>query len=301
MKTKEQKFIPCHIPQLPKDDLIKAAEDAVRINPVNRPRFPALDSNGPLTQVVRAVVAQPLAIAVMTTKYWGTNGVKLNVTFTEPTQPELQRKIVAYGNRWGQRANVEFRLIDTTNWQEGDVRISRKGGGYWSYLGTDIRSIPRSQQTMNLQGFSLNTSLAEYERVVVHEFGHTLGFPHEHMRKAIIARLDKEKTYAYFARNQGWDRDEVDAQVLTPLGEAHIMATPADQDSIMCYQLPGSITKDGKPIPGGPQANDNDLNFAAKIYPKAVVPTDPKRPFRIVIESESEIKVTTLESGGLLI
>jgi len=57
--------------------------------------------------------------------------------------------------------------------------------------------------------------------------------------------------------------------VLTPLAEASIMGTrESDPTSIMCYQIPGEITKDGKPIPGGRDINSTDFAFAASIYPK---------------------------------
>jgi hypothetical protein len=121
---------------------------------------------------------------------------------------------------------------------------------------------------MNLQGFSLNTPDSEYARVVRHETGHTMGFPHEHMRKELVNRIDPAKAYAYFLRTQGWDKKTVDAQVLTALADNTIMGTPPDQTSIMCYQLPGAITKDGKPIIGGLDINTTDFTFAAKIYPK---------------------------------
>src|SRR5207248_2959407 len=103
----------------------------------------------------------------------------------------------------------------------------------------------------NLQGFTMSTPESEYKRVVRHETGHTLGFPHEHMRRALVARIDPEKAYEYFERTQGWPRSVVDQQVLTPLDETSLMGTPADETSIMCYQLPGSITRDGRPIIGG--------------------------------------------------
>lgn len=147
-------------------------------------------------------------------------------------------------------------------------RISRGSEGYWSYLGTDIRLIPRNRPTMNLQGFTMNTSESEYKRVVRHETGHTLGFPHEHMRKALVERIDPAKAYEYFRRKQGWEPRMVDQQVLTPLDERSIMGTPADQTSIMCYQLPGSITRDGKPILGSMDINQTDYAFAGRIYPK---------------------------------
>jgi len=37
----------------------------------------------------------------------------------------------------------------------------------------------------------------------------------------------------------------------------------------MCCQLPGSITRDGKPIIGGADINRTDYQFAGKIYLKA--------------------------------
>ena len=36
----------------------------------------------------------------------------------------------------------------------------------------------------------------------------------------------------------------------------------------MCYQLPGDITKDGKPIVGGLDIDASDFAFAASIYAK---------------------------------
>jgi hypothetical protein len=36
----------------------------------------------------------------------------------------------------------------------------------------------------------------------------------------------------------------------------------------MCYQIPGSITKNGQPILGGLDIDPTDYAFAAKLYPK---------------------------------
>jgi hypothetical protein len=88
------------------------------------------------------------------------------------------------------------------------------------------------------------------------------------MRKALVARIDREKAYAYFWATQRWDRATVDAQVLKSLDEASIMGTKPDETSIMCYQLPGSITKNGKPIIGGIDINETDYAFMAKLYPR---------------------------------
>ncbi len=38
----------------------------------------------------------------------------------------------------------------------------------------------------------------------------------------------------------------------------------------MCYQIPGSITKDGKPIIGGNDIDRSDQAFVGTVYPKKV-------------------------------
>jgi hypothetical protein len=254
----------CVLKSLPKRLLVRAAQTAKRINPVNAPVF------GPMAAVGGARdIAEPLRIAVVTSKYWGPTPRTLSVSFMEDTPDDLQTRILSHMNAWGGCGCITFRLTDGT----GDVRISRGPGGYYSYLGTDILHIPKNRQTMNLENFSMDTPESEYKRVVRHETGHTLGFPHEHMRKDLVARIDPEKAYKWFLDTYGWDQATVDAQVLTPLDEASLMGTPVDDTSIMCYQLPGAITTDGQPIPGGTDINDTDCGFAGKIYPKSAQAT----------------------------
>jgi hypothetical protein len=92
------------------------------------------------------------------------------------------------------------------------------------------------------------------------------------MREELVARIDPDKAYDWFWDEYGWDQETVDQQVLTPLDSSSIYATAADETSIMCYQLPGSIMHDGLPIVGGNDINSTDYAFAASIYPKIVAP-----------------------------
>jgi hypothetical protein len=96
------------------------------------------------------------------------------------------------------------------------------------------------------------------------------------MRKALVAKIDERKSIAYFRRTQGWSPAMTRAQVLTPLEESSLRGTIVDPKSIMCYQIPGTITKDGKPIIGGLDIDKEDYTFAATIYPKG--PKTRKRP-----------------------
>jgi len=248
----------CSIKSLPRRLLVKAARRAVEINPAN-----AVVA-GPVVLAARGLVSDPLRIAVLTAKYWGPQPRRLTVSFMENAPADLRRRIVQHMNSWSEQCGIRFEETGG----RGHVRITLQGDGYWSYLGTDILQIPGDRPTMSLHGFSMNTPESEFRRVVRHETGHTLGFPHEHMRKALVERIDRNRAYAYFLRTQGWDRQTVDQQVLTPLSERSIMATPADEDSIMCYQLPGEVTRDRRPIRGGRDINESDYRFAGRIYPR---------------------------------
>ena len=252
----------CTIKMLPERLRVEAADTAIKHNAANGLGFASI------TGASRALGIEPQRIAVLVPKYWGPQQRQLTVSFMEQPAPDLRKRIVSHMNAWSSRCGISF--IETRG--VGQVRISLRGGGYWSYLGTDILKIPKNRPTMNLQDFSMATPEREYRRVVRHETGHTLGFPHEHMRKELVALIDPEKAYAYFWQTQGWDKATVDQQVLTPLSQASILGTPPDQTSIMCYQLPGTITKTGKPITGGLDINQTDFGFAAGIYPKAGAP-----------------------------
>ncbi len=267
-------FIPCRIVRLPAHQQIEAAKAAVAENPMNAPGgveyIPAPKEDE------EAAMPKAFRLALVTSKWWGSGGVRLTVSFLDSPAADLRARIVQHMNAWSQSANVQF--VETAS--GGQVRIARTPGeGYYSYLGTDIRQIPANQPTMNLDSFTMNTPESEFHRVVRHETGHTLGFPHEHMRRQIVSRIDPQKAIAYFASADGWDAQTVRDQVLTPLEDSTLTATPdADVTSIMCYQLPGTITVDGQPIPGGLDIDASDFALAARLYPRSTTPTPTPTP-----------------------
>ena len=259
--AKKKLPITCTPKSLPGQLPIEAAANAIRINPANRPNF------GPAAALFAIPTdRQTEFISAVTTKYWhGLHGVHLTVSFLDAPESALKRVILSNMNAWSKNANIKF--VETKG--EGQVRIARTAGdGYWSYLGVDILSIRADEPTMNLDSFTVTTPVSEFHRVVRHETGHTLGFPHEHLRKEIVNRIDKKKAIAYFAATSGWSAATTKAQVLTPLDPSKLLATRIDQDSIMCYQLPGTIMKDAKPVPGGKDIDKTDYDFASALYPK---------------------------------
>jgi hypothetical protein len=267
-----EEVVSCTIKQLPEEEQYAAALAAIDENPANEP-----------TRQAMAMVDLPEAkrIAALTSKYWRSGSVKLGVSFMDGGSQELKDRIMAHMNAWGQRANIKFLSASSAMAQ---VRVVRTpDDGYWSYLGTDILQIPVGQPTMCLDSFTMQTPEAEYLRVVRHETGHTLGFPHEHLRKAIIERLDRAKTIAYFRTQYGWSERDTVSNVLRAEAEENLVATPIDESSIMAYWLPGSITKDGKPVVGGKDINDVDHSLATKLWPVASPPPAGDK-WRLIIE-----------------
>jgi hypothetical protein len=259
----EDNIKPCRIKLLPQQQWLHAAERAATVNPLNRPAINQMRQAMPNGQITGQ------RLAVLHTKYWGLGGVKLTVGFMDATSMALKKRILGHMNAWSKYCNVKFVLSNV----DAKVRISfstpAPDDGYWSYLGTDILEIPKNEPTMNLDSFTMQTPESEFIRVIRHETGHTLGFPHEHMRAEIISKMDRAKTIAYFKQTQGWTKKDVITQVLTPINKSALLASAeTDPHSIMCYDLPGHIMKNKKPVPGGTDINALDKKFAAQIYPK---------------------------------
>ena len=255
-------FIPC-IPVIPPDPFAAAAI-AVQHNPANAAVFPTHWPAG-------MELPTPQHMALHTSAYWGSRGAVLTVGFMESTPTDLQARILSHMNAWNAHCNIKFVLAS-----DPQVRITRSGDGYWSYLGTQILTIPKNQPTMCLSRFTMDTPEGEYRRVVRHETGHTLGFPHEHQLPEIIDLLDVSKTLAWGPRALGWSEQMIRSQILTPPDMRTIRMTPhADVRGIMCYSLPASITKNGQPIPGGTDIDATDAEYAATMYPKENPPPPP--------------------------
>lgn len=309
MPRRKPEEIGCTVMQLADEEQVAAALDAVTINPNNAPGSPETVStlatlfasslqlsDEDKEWVSSELVRDPGFTAALTTKKWPAGGIRLSVSFMDSPPASVRTKILAAANEWGKHGNVRF----SETGGQGQVRINRGRGGYWSYLGTDILRIPVAQQTMNLEGFSANTPDSEYLRVVTHEFGHTLGFPHGQLMSEVVNRIDPAKAIAYFARTNGWSEATTRANVLTPLKASEVTAGPAGthEYSIMTYYLPASITRDGRPVRGSGVITEHDATFIAKLYPKAVEPpTPPPGETRVTLAIEGDVKSVKIVEG----
>src|SRR4051794_9115337 len=81
---------------LPKDLQVRAAKTATDLNPVNAPVFGFMADDESLA----SLVSDPLRIAVLTSKYWGSSRRTLTVSFVDSTASDLKNRILSHMNSW---------------------------------------------------------------------------------------------------------------------------------------------------------------------------------------------------------
>lgn len=192
-------------------------------------------------------------------KVW-MNGSTLRVRFLGGTSAQ-QAKAREQALWWTQFANLIF---DFNNAPDAEIRIAfDPSDGAWSYIGTDNRSIPLNQPTMNL-GFMDGGTAA-------HEFGHAIGMAHEHQNPAGgIEWNEAAVIQSLKGPPNNWDEATIRHNVLRKYQTDQIKGTAFDPDSIMLYFFPGSWVKSGV----GTHANavlsavDKAYIASAQAYPK---------------------------------
>src|SRR3954454_14778238 len=119
----------------------------------------------------------PLKMALEAGKKWA-DGKTLGVFFLDGSATQKVR-VQEQAVKWSKFAKIT--LDFKAGKADAQIRISFVADdGSWSYIGTDCLGIGKSKPTMNFGWLKDDTDATEYERVVVHEFGHALGAIHEH-------------------------------------------------------------------------------------------------------------------------
>lgn len=188
------------------------------------------------------------------------------------------RKVVRYrfiGGTTAQRNFVQGTLDSTWNANQGlqfvrstdtdaEIRISFTPGPAWSNIGTNALSVPLASPTMNLG--NLGTGETDV-RTVTHEFGHTMGAPHEHQQPNSDIVYDMPRLYEYFAA-LGYTKEWVDSQIVMKFGPASLfVASPYDEDSVMNYALDPSFLVNPAQASGyNFRPSETDYAWARKVY-----------------------------------
>jgi Astacin (Peptidase family M12A) len=182
---------------------------------------------------------------------------------------DMLDKVKQYAKEWELYANIKFEFLQGGG---GMIRIGFKQGGSYSLIGRDALLENPNKTTMNF-GWLASVSDAFARQVILHEFGHALGFVHEHQTFGTAIAWDKEKVYAFYAEPPGnWTREQVDQNIFNKFSYTSTNYSSFDRQSIMLYPVPKELTITGDSIPWNMDFSPTDKQYAALFYP---FPTPP--------------------------
>jgi len=181
---------------------------------------------------------------------------------------DYQDRVRTYVKEWEKSANISFNF--TTD-PSAIIRVSfdppfTAQGVFNSVVGNQALMVPPSQPTVNL-GFAPTYPELEYQRLILHEFGHALGLIHEHQRPDAGFEFLRPQVYDYFRRIAGWNQATVDSQVLQRYDSSQISNhTDFDPDSIMLYWYTAEIAR--PPTKNNQFLSALDRQLIGEMYPK---------------------------------
>jgi hypothetical protein len=242
---------------------------------------------------------------------------------------ELRTQIEKEAVEWSKYCNIKFNFRDRGKFREwskadtdykADIRIGfDEPGYYWSALGTESIDPERyycNETSMNFAGFMAKLPDAPYFGAVVkHEFGHALGFEHEHQGPkegcedeirweddaGYVPTKDKDGYFiadpqgrhpgAYTVFSAGtdpWDREKVYSNLKRLHNSRAYKSSAFDRNSIMKYYLDPVILTKGEASrcysPDTTRISRLDRQGAAELYPRS-----PQRIRQIVNEQKSAL------------
>jgi hypothetical protein len=220
-------------------------------------------------------------------------GKQIQVRFLNGT-PEQQAKVLELAKQWEKFANIKFIQVFA---EPSNVRVEFSDSDEnYSLLGSDADQADPTEHTMHLYSGLFNDP-TRLKRTVVHEFGHALGFMHEHSSPITGINWNKDTMYKFYAK-YGWDEDMVNSQIFRVYEERYTNGTKYDSKSIMHYPVYSWQTTNGYSVGWNTDMSPGDMELASLLYPKSGVRPNEVPRITILNYSTTKIKADKV-AGGL--
>ncbi len=206
-------------------------------------------------------------------KLWDV-GQTIVIGFVDPNpNPALVRRVKQHAQKWEEAVNLRFFFVPPGEnpakygFKELHVGVSFLQRGHYSHVGTDSPQAVRAHgHSMNL-GIDPRTPESVVRRVVLHEFGHALGFLHEHQHPQGAVKWKQPAALNYYRKLTGWDDETIQRNVFQPIDKATVVGAAFDRHSIMLYPIPPDLTVDGFSAGWNNTLSRTDTLTASALYP----------------------------------
>ncbi|UIN52304.1 MULTISPECIES: M12 family metallopeptidase [Pseudomonas] len=243
-----KELLDCRLIQWPDDQAAYTA--AINENPAN-----AGTPTTPGTRRKRSVVDY--------SKLWA-NGRTLKIAFMDAPDAARKTGIINAASKWLPYINLKFEFVDDL---KGDIRIATRNNDNSSMLGTDALLIHPDHPTMNL---GVTPDHADFEVIVMHEFGHALGAMHEHQHPQANIPWDKPKVYAFYQNREmnPLTREQVDYNLFASFDTRDALYLAYDKRSIMHHPVSNDLTIGDWEVPINRKISKKDKQLMKLLYPK---------------------------------
>jgi hypothetical protein len=251
------RVIPAHLKLI-------ALERSIAVRADNRPKL-----TPKLVAQLNMAPNPALRMAMERGKYWQI-GQQLKCRFLDGSKSQKSR-VEAISREWEQYTTVKLKFVKTG---PAEIRISFVAdSGSWSAVGNDAlvaEYFGKTAPTMNYGWLRDDTDEDEYRRVVLHEFGHTLGAIHEHQSPGAGGlKWDKAAVYkAFSGPPNNWSKADIDQNILDRYSRSQTNFTNFDPKSIMLYGFPPELFTDHKGTSSNGELSSTDKKFMKSQYKK---------------------------------
>ena len=215
-------------------------------------------------------MAHVAKMAVITSKKWS-QGATVKCLFLDGPA-SVKKRVEKVAHKWEHYCNIKLQFVTSGS---ADIRISFVADpGSWSAVGRDALNrsyFPLHQPTMNFGWLTEETDDTEYNRVVLHEFGHALACIHEHQSPTFDRVWNVPAVMKYFqGPPNNWSPADIRSNVLEKYSPKGIKATVFDPKSIMLYDFDARLFSDGLgPTNENEKLSRTDIRMIGTMYPKS--------------------------------
>jgi len=249
------------------------------------------------------VDGRPVQQAILKNAIWPT-GKKIVVEFLdEHNNTDAHDMVKRYSSQWTECANIAFVFVppgrkpSDIGFSKSDIRIKFNNDGYHVVgggLGKLVENIAQNRYTMSLDNL-FNEPMDEQRRVCLHEFGHALGFQHEHLNPDGGIKWKQPDAMDYWKKRTGWSEGSIRHNVFRKLSEADHILGDFDSASIMIYSFPGSITENTNGAERTTRLSDGDTKWISTIYPPTY---SPRLGVNVIVQAGQGVKVVEIDNDS---